>query len=322
VPSEGSPPSPPRVALVFPVFNEEGNLPDLRRRLTAVLSALPSYGFRIVLVDDHSADGTRDLCRRWCAEDSRVSYLRFSRNFGSHAACRAGIEAADADAVVVMAADLQDPPEDIPRLIDEWRRGAHVVWAVRTAREGEPLSSTVPAGVYYWFMRRVAGLDLPPTGADFLLLDRAVRTAILAFPERSSSLFALVSWMGFRQASIPYVKQARHAGRSGWTFRKKVRLFLDSVVSFTLWPLRLVTVLGFGFAAGGLLYACLLVVLRLRGAIEVQGWTALMVVCLVGFGSVMMALGILGEYLWRALEQVRARPRFLVEEQVPLGEEG
>ena len=310
------PPSGKRVSIVVPIFNEETNLPELRARLSKVFSAQPGMEFEVVLVDDHSLDGTPLFCRGWAAEDPRVRYVRFSRNFGSHAALMAGLERASGDSAVLMAADLQDPPEDLPRLIGAWEEGAQVVWAVRAAREGESMGTTLSARVYYLVMRRIAGLQLPPEGADFVLVDRTVREALLTFRERSNSLFAILCWSGFRQAAVSYSKKARAGGKSGWTFRKKVRLFMDSVIGFTPWPMRLLGVLGGLCAGAGFLYSVVLVYLRIRGEIEVQGWTALMVVSLLGFGTMMVMTGVLGEYLWRTLEEVRARPRYLVEEEV------
>ena len=305
----------PCVSLVIPIYNEEDNLPELRRRLDGVLSAEDALAFEIVLVDDHSLDCTRELCLEWVNQDPRVRYLRMSRNFGSHAACTAGLEEAQGDAALVMAADLQDPPEDVPKLLRSWEGGAQVVWAVRSAREGEPLSRILPARVYYWLMRHVAKLDLPPEGADFVLVDRCVIDAVLRCRETSASLFALVSWAGFRQTSVPYVKRARHAGQSGWTVRKKVRLLVNSIVGFTLWPVRLLLVIGVLAASAAIGYAVLLIVLRLSGRITVSGFTAVMVTMLFGFGLVMVMIGMLGEYLWRALEHARARPRYLLEER-------
>ena len=302
------------VSLVIPVYNEQDNLPELRRRLDAVLLAEGSL-FEIVLVDDHSMDRTREVCLEWVREDPRVRYLRMTRNFGSHSACTAGLDEAQGDAVVLMAADLQDPPEDVPKLLRSWESGAQVVWAIRSAREGEPLSRTLPARLYYWLMRHVAKLDLPPEGADFVLLDRCVVDALLRCRETNTSLFTLVSWAGFRQTSVPYVKRARHAGQSGWTLRKKAGLVVNSIVGFTLWPVRLLLAIGLLAASTAAGYAAVLVVLRLSGRITVSGFTTVMVTILLGFGLVMVMMGMLGEYLWRTLEHVRSRPRYLVEER-------
>ena len=304
-----------KVSLVIPVYNEEANLPELRRRLENVFAAERALTFEIVIVDDHSADGTREYMLRWVRDDPRVRYLRLSRNFGSHAASTAGLEEAGGDAALVMAADLQDPPEDVPRLLRAWEDGAQVVWAVRTAREGEPLRRTVPSRIYWWLMRNVAQLDVPPRGADFVLLDRCVVEAVLRCRESSASLFALISWSGFRQVNVPYVQRPRTAGQSGWTMRKKVVLLLNSLMGFSLWPIRLLLGVGVFVAGAAMLYAMVLIVLRLRGGIGVSGYTTLMVTMLFGFGIVLVMTGMLGEYLWRALEQVRARPRYLVEER-------
>jgi polyisoprenyl-phosphate glycosyltransferase len=309
----------PLVSFVFPVFDEEGNLPELRRRLEDVFRGNPAYRFEIFLVDDHSRDRTADLCREWARADSRVRYLRFSRNFGSHAACRAGLERARGDAAIVLAADLQDPPEEAPRLLDAWRGGARVVWAVRMEREGETLSRRISGGIYWWVMRNVVGVAHPPAGADFFLVDRRVIEILRGIRERNASLLALICWSGFRQAEIGYVKRARTAGRSGWTLRKKVTFFIDSVAGFSLFPVRALSLLGVATATAGTAYSVVLVWLRLRGAITAPGWTTLMVISLIGFGIVMVMVGILGEYLWRALDEVRGRPGYVVEEEAGTG---
>lgn len=303
-----------RVSIVLPVFNEAGNLPEMRSRLAAVFAGLSGHDLEVILVDDHSSDETPRICRAWAAEQAGVQYVRFARNFGSHAACLAGLERATGDVVLLMAADLQDPPEEIPNLLAQWNGGAQVVWAVRTARPGEPLAGKLGARIYYAVMRKMAKVSLPPSGADFAALDRRVVDAVLRCGELNTSLFALIAWMGFRQATVPYVKQARQRGRSGWTLRKKATLFVDSVVGFTFWPVRALSVLGLLMAATGTVYAAYLIYMKLTGQITVAGWTGLMVLGLLGFGAVLAMLGVLGEYLWRTLQQVRARPRFLVEE--------
>ena len=277
----------------------------------------------IVVVDDHSPDGTFAVVREWAARDERIRGLRLARNAGSHMAILCGLQAATGDALIVLAADGQDPPEAAGELVEAWGRGAQVVWAVRESRETESLLVRLASRLYYALMNRLTSVRFPPTGADFFLLDRRVLGALLAIPEHNVSIFALVVSLGFRQAEIRYAKQSRLSGGSKWTLRRKVRLLLDSLVGFSTLPLRLATGLGFAQALGGFVYAALLVANRLSngllfGGVALTGWSALMVVLLVSSGSIMIMLGIFGEYLWRALEEVRGRPRFLVEDEVNL----
>ena len=302
----------PKVTIVTPAFNECENLPLLHSRLTDVLHASDLDGAWLI-VDDHSTDETPAIVRRLCEKDPRVRAVRLSRNFGSHAAIACGLDHADGHAVIVMAADFQDPPEVIPELVRAWKAGAQVVWAVREGREGETAATIGFARLYYWLMRRTSALrEMPATGADFFLVDRVVVDAVRRFRERHVSILALIFWMGFRQASISYVKQPRAHGRSGWTFSKKLELVVDSLTSFTFFPIRLMSCAGFVVACLGFVYAAIIVVNALAGRL-IQGWSSLMVVMLILGGLQMLMLGVLGEYLWRALDEGRRRPQYLVE---------
>jgi dolichol-phosphate mannosyltransferase len=281
-------------------------------RLSQVLGAL-NIAWEWVVIDDHSADDTFAVLSRLSAADARVHAVRLARNFGSHMAITCGLNLCRGQAAVIMASDLQDPPEAIPDLLARWREGDQVVWAVRRSREGESARTTAFAGLYYRIMRSIVGVrDMPATGADFMLLDRRVIDAFLQFREANVSILALLTWMGFRQGSILYDKQARLHGRSGWTLKKKLKLVVDSVTSFTYLPIRAMSYVGFVVAVLGLLYAGFVLVYALRGN-PVPGWASLMIVVLVIGGVQMIMLGVLGEYLWRALDESRRRPRFLVE---------
>ncbi|MFN8094493.1 MAG: glycosyltransferase family 2 protein [Vicinamibacteria bacterium] len=316
-----SPRRPRRLSFVLPAFAEARNLELVFPRLLA--QAPLADEIEVVVVDDHSPDETFAVVREWAARDPRVRGLRLARNAGSHMAILCGLSAASGDAIVVLAADGQDPPEAAERLLEAWRDGAQVVWAVREGRVDTGALTRLTSRLYYALMNRLTSVRLPPTGADFFLADRRVVRALLAIPEHNVSIFALLVSLGFRQAEIRYTKQARLSGRSGWTLRRKMRLLLDSLIGFSTLPLRLATALGFVHAAVGFLYAAALVANRLSGgavfgAVAVTGWSAMMVVLLVSSGSIMVILGIFGEYLWRALEEVRGRPRFLVEAEVNL----
>jgi dolichol-phosphate mannosyltransferase len=208
---------------------------------------------------------------------------------------------------------LQDPPETLPALVAQWRAGAQVVWAVRARREGEKASTVGFARLYYFLMRRVVGLkEMSVTGADFFLLDRRVVDALRPFNETHVSIMALITWMGFRQASITYDKQARIHGHSGWSLDKKLKLALDSITSFSYLPIRLMSYLGFIVSVIGFLYAGVVISNALVGK-PPQGWSSLMVVVLIVSGIQMLMMGVLGEYLWRALDEARRRPRYLIE---------
>lgn len=312
-------PARPVLTVVTPAFNEAENLPVLYDRLCQVLGA-EDLDWEWVVVDDHSRDRTFPVVAQIAARDRRVRAIRLARNSGSHTAITCGLHHAAGDSAVLMAADLQDPPEVLPALVKKWREGAQVVWAVRNRREGEKATTVGFSRLYYWLMRRVVGIqEMPATGADFLLMDRRVIEAFRHFGESNASVMALVTWMGFRQTSIGYDKQARLHGKSGWSLEKKLKLVVDSVTSFTYLPIRAMSYAGFALALIGFAYALLVATRALLGY-GVQGWASLMVVVLVIGGAQMIMMGILGEYLWRALDESRRRPRFLIEAATP-GEE-
>jgi glycosyltransferase involved in cell wall biosynthesis len=303
------------LSLVTPAYHEAENLPRLYERLRALDWAGLGLEWEWIVVDDHSQDRTPEVLRELAAGDPRVRWLRFSRNFGSHAACTAGLERAAGDAAVVLAADLQDPPETIPALVQKWREGAAVVWAVRGAREGESLSTVASARLFYLLMRRVTPLAMPPTGVDFFLVARPVIEALKAAPERNTSLIGQIQWLGFDTASVVYAKQARASGRSKWTLSKKLKLSVDWLVGFSYFPIRFMSGLGVVFALAGFLYALILTVRRFIWVVPVEGWTSLICVVLITSGVQLVMLGVLGEYLWRTFDASRQRPRYVVERQ-------
>jgi polyisoprenyl-phosphate glycosyltransferase len=301
----------PWLTIVTPAFNEAANLSLLYERLIRVLDSLGS-DWEWVVVDDHSADHTFETVARIAASDPRVHAVRFARNSGSHAAIAYGLRVARGAAAVVLAGDLQDPPEVVPRLIDEWHSGVQVVWAARSSQQARRHGLTV-GHLYYLLMRHAAGLkSMPAAGADFFLVDRRVMDALRQFTESNSSILALITWMGFRQSTVSYDKLPRQHGRSGWSLEKKIKLVLDSITSWTYLPIRLMSYVGFVVSLLGFAYAALVVASALAGR-PPEGWSSLMVVLLVIGGIQMLMMGILGEYVWRALDEARRRPRYLIE---------
>jgi dolichol-phosphate mannosyltransferase len=299
-----------RLSIITPAFNEAENLGAMYDRLSAAATG-QGLDWEWIIVDDHSSDDTFEVMHAFAARDPRVRGLRFARNSGSHTAIACGLHHASGDAAVVLAADLQDPPETLAAMLAEWRAGAKVVWAVRRQREGESVPALGFSRFYYFIMRHLVGMkDMPATGADFFLVDRAVIDALRRFPERHVSVLALVTWMGFRQAFVQYDKQKRHAGRSGWTLSKKIKLVVDSVTGFSEFPIRLCSYFGVALVAIGFLLAALgLVALPSLG-----GGLLLALAVLIGIaGLQFVALGIVGEYVWRALEEARRRPPYLIE---------
>jgi polyisoprenyl-phosphate glycosyltransferase len=309
-------PARPVLSVITPAFNEAENLPVLYQRLVETLGQL-GISWEWIVVDDHSRDATFPVTARLAAADARVRGLRLARNSGSHLALTCGLHAARGESAVVLAADLQDPPETFGELLAKWRGGAQIVWAVRGQREGATKSALLFARIYYWIMQNVAGLrDTPSTGADFFLIDRRVIDAFCQFQETNTSMFALITWMGFRQERVEYVKQARLHGSSGWSLRKKIKLVLDSVTSFSEAPIRLLSYAGSAITALGLADAIFLAVRALAGY-PTTGWPAVIAALLVLGGLQLIGMGVLGEYVWRALDESRRRPRFLIEDATP-----
>lgn len=300
------------LSLVTPAFREEENLRPLYDRIKATLDR-DQIKWEWIIVDDHSPDQTFAIASDLNKADDRVRAFRFSRNFGSHAGITCGLHHACGQVVAILAADLQDPPEALPEMIAKWLDGADVVWAVRTARPNERAIDVFAARIFYWVMRYVVGLrQMPPAGADFLVLDRIVVNAVKEFAERNVSLFALISWVGFRHQFIHYDKQPRLHGQSGWTFKKKLKAMVDGVTAFSYVPIRVMSWGGVAVAMVGFLYALIVVSNAIFGH-PVSGYSSVMVAILVIGGLQMTMLGILGEYVWRGLDEARRRPLYVIE---------
>ncbi len=304
----------PSLSIVFPVFNEEAVLPALVERLCSFAELLTPLVTEIILVDDHSADRSPLLLKELCQRDSRFRYARLARNSGSHVAILAGLAQARGECSVFLAADLQDPPELILQMLELWRAGHHVVWAVRDEREGTSRADLFLSNTFYRLLNLLGEVNLPPLGFDFALLDRKVVDALVKSAGSNPSIGGEIARLGFSSAQIAYTKEKRAAGDSKWTFKRKLKAFADAFVSFSYAPLRAMSYLGMLFSVLGFAYALVVICLRLMTRTPVQGWSSLIVVVLVLGGVQMMMLGILGEYLWRTLEAARQRPIYFFEE--------
>ncbi len=305
----------PQVTVIIPAYNEAANLPALHEHLANVAAGINGYEFKFLFVDDGSTDETPVILSRLRMFDARVRALRFSRNFGSHAACLAGLMNAEGDLAVILAADLQDPPEMIREMLAQMEEGFDVVLAVRSQRE-DPWLTVRLANLYHRLMRRYAIPTWPLHGADVIMIRRPVRDVVVHWRQKNTSIFAQIIWSGFRQTSIFYNKQRRHAGRSKWTLRKKIKLLVDSFVSFSFSPVRLISYSGIGLSAVGFAYALFIVLNKLFFSQPIQGWSSLMIVLLLVSGFQLLMLGVIGEYLWRALDEVRGTPPFVIQSRL------
>jgi len=300
------------ISITIPSYNEEENLPVLYERLKHVADAL-EHTFEFIFVDDGSSDGSFQFLEDLARKDSRVKVIKFSRNFGSHAACLAGLAKATGDACTFLSADLQDPPEMIATLISEWAKGYEVVFGIR---EWGKESSRLFPKIYYKAVRRFALRNMPETGTDVFLIDRKVVDTVVSIREKNTSIFGLILWSGFKQTIVQYRKGMRQKGISKWTLGKKIKLFIDTFVSFSYIPLRLISVVGIMLAFMGFLYAFFIVFNRLFFSVPVEGWASLMVVLLVVSGTQLVFLGVLGEYLWRNFDETRKRPAFIIDRMI------
>ncbi len=303
------------LSVVVPVFNEEENLDELHRRLTASLDgAVKSY--ELVLVDDGSVDRSWEIITSLARRDWRVRGLRFARNFGHQMAFTAGLREARGDAVVIMDADLQDPPELIGKLLEQHRAGFEVVYAVRTARQGESLFKRLSARLFYRLLRRLTQVEVPLDTGDFRLMGRRAVDAFCRLPEHHRFTRGLVAWLGFPSIGVPFERPARRAGETNYPLRKMLRLAVDAITSFSRVPLQLATWLGLAMVAGGGLGlgAAVLAAVVKRAEINPTGVVVAAVV-LVG-GVQLVAVGVLGAYLARVFDEVQGRPLYVVQETV------
>ncbi len=304
----------PVISIVVPVFNEEEVLPELYRRVQTIMDQL-GEPWELILVDDGSRDRSAEIIAELYREDSRVKGISFSRNFGFQEAVTAGLAHATGEAVVLSDADLQDPPEVIPRMIAHWREGNDVVYGVRANRQGETWFKKSTAKIFYRTIHRITSVDIPLDTGDFRLMDRRVVDAILRMPERNRFLRGMVPWVGFRQSGLPYERQARFAGESKFkSVRQMLPFALDAITSFSYFPLQLATYLGFIIAAISLIAIVVVVSLRLFGRHqELTGQATTLVAVLFLGGVQLISLGIIGEYLGRIYDEVKGRPLYLVD---------
>jgi dolichol-phosphate mannosyltransferase len=304
--------APPVFSVVAPVYNEEETLPHFYRRVVDVMEGL-GEPFELVLVNDGSRDASYRVMRALHARDSRVRAVDFSRNFGHQVAISAGLDHARGAAVIILDSDLQDPPEVIPELVARWRTGAEVVYAQRRRRPGETRFKLLTAAAFYRLIARITALDIPRDTGDFRLLDRRVVDTLVTMREHHRFMRGLSVWVGFRQEAVPYDRQERFAGVTKYPLARMVRFALDAITGFSYVPLQLASTLGFLLAGLSLLGILLAAVLRLAG-VAIQGQATTLVVVLLLGGIQLIFLGIIGEYLGRIYDEVRARPLYIVRE--------
>jgi len=304
----------PTYSIVAPVYNERESLPELYRRVKAVMEGL-GEPWELVLVDDGSTDGSTDVIRELRDQDpEHVRAVIFARNFGHQIAVTAGMDYARGKAVILIDADLQDPPEVIPELAAKWKEGYDVVYAVRAAREGETWFKKTTAALFYRLIYRITDVNIPRDTGDFRLMDRKVVEVLKQMPEHHRFIRGMVSWVGFKQIGVPYKRAARFAGETKYPLRKMIKFAWDAITGFSYFPLQVATYLGFLSAGVSIIAIPLVALLRLTGSQAFYGQASTLIAVLFLGGVQLISLGILGEYIGRLYDEAKGRPLYIVAE--------
>ena len=303
------------LSVVVPMYNEEEVVETTYERLSGVLAGMGET-YEIVFVNDGSRDRTAEIVRRICQSDSHAKLVDFSRNFGHQIAVTAGMDYASGRTVVLIDADLQDPPEVIPEMVRLWREGYDVVYGRRIVRKGETWFKKTTAKLFYRLLRSMTAVNIPVDTGDFRLMDCKVTDTLCRMREQRRFIRGMVSWAGFRQTAVDYVREERFAGETKYPLYKMLRLSMDAITSFSTKPLKLASILGFLMSAGGFVYLLVVMYLRLFTDMTTPGWSSMVVISLLFHGITLSLLGVLGEYIGRIYEEAKQRPLYLVAEAV------
>ena len=305
--------TPPTFTVVAPIYNELENIPELYQRMRDVMGRT-GEPWELILVDDGSTDGSTDLIRKLAENDERVRPVIFARNFGHQIAVTAGVDYSRGEAVIIIDADLQDPPEVILTLIKKWREGYDVVYAVREERQGESWFKRSTASLFYRLITRITDVDIPLDTGDFRLMDKKVVGVMKQMREKHRFLRGMSAWVGFKQGGVPYKRQPRYAGETKYPFNKMVGLALNAITSFSYFPLQLATYLGFIAAGLSVLAIPIVIILRLTTGTVLLGQATTLIIVLFLGGVQLISLGIIGEYIGRIYDEAKDRPLYIVAE--------
>jgi len=307
-------------SIIVPVYNEELVITETHKRLTKVMQGIPE-GYELIYVNDGSRDKTAEIIRKIIADDKNVRLLDFSRNFGHQTAITAGMENATGDAIIIIDADLQDPPEVMLQMIDKWKEGYEVVYGKRLKRKGETLFKKWTAAAYYRFLRNMTEMDFPVDTGDFRLIDRKVCNELKRLPEKNRYVRGLVSWVGFRQTYVEYIREERFAGETKYPLKKMIKFAMDGITSFSYKPLKLATYVGFIFALVSFLYLIVVIVQTLYFKQTVSGWASIVAINLFFNGITLIILGLIGEYIGRIYDESKNRPLYILRDKVGFDED-
>lgn len=302
------------ISIIIPIYNEEGNISKLYQKLTAVLQKIPQE-YELIFVNDGSTDSSREKLQDLHQQNGlQVKIISFSRNFGHQTAVTAGIDFCSGEAAIIIDADLQDPPEVIPELLNKWQEGYDVVYAIRKQRKGDSVFKKFTAWFFYRFLRKITKMNIPVDTGDFRLIDRTVINTLKSLPERNRFIRGLVSWVGFKQTGVYYHRDPRYSGKTKYPLRKMIQFALNGITAFSYLPLQLATFLGFFVSAVAFIASLYFLYLRFIANIYVTGFTSQILAILFLGGVQLITLGIIGEYIGRIYDEVKQRPLYIISE--------
>ena len=303
----------PVYSVVIPAYNEQEVITESYNRISKVMTGM-NESYELIFINDGSTDETARMIAGFCENDPSVRLINFTRNFGHMSAISAGMENARGQAVFIIDADLQDPPEIFPEMAARWKEGYHVIYGKRIKRKGESLFKKWTARIFYRFLRRMTSVDLPPDTGEFRLIDRKVCDAVNKLPEKNRYIRGLVSWVGFKQIPVEYIREERFAGITKYPLRKMITFAMDAITSFSYKPLKLATMLGFSISFISFLYILYVLYERFFTDRTITGWTSTIAAILFTQGIVLMILGLMGEYIGRIYTELQNRPNYIIQE--------
>lgn len=301
-----------KISIIVPVYYNQDNLLPLYADLKEKVLSKINIEYELIFVDDGSKDKSYEVMKNLAKLDENIKTIRLSRNFGEHSALLAGLSQCTGDCAVRKAADLQEPSEVILDMMKKYEEGNKVVLAVRADRE-EPITQKAFSNLYAFLMRKLALHNMPKGGFDTFLIDRQIIDLLVKMQEKNTSLMSQILWAGFETATVPYIRKKREIGKSRWTLSKKIKLVYDSLLSFSYFPIKMITSVGFLSFFISLILLVVIIGKKFAGIIDVEGYTSIIMIMLMGFGIIMLSIGVLGEYLWRTYDAARSRPPYIIE---------
>ena len=301
-----------KISIIVPVYYNQDNLLPLYADLKEKVLSKINIEYELIFVDDGSKDKSYEVMKNLAKLDENIKTIRLSRNFGEHSALLAGMSQCTGDCAVRKAADLQEPSEVILDMMKKYEEGNKAVLAVRADRE-EPITQKAFSNLYAFLMRKLALHNMPKGGFDTFLIDRQIIDLLVKMQEKNTSLMSQILWAGFETATVPYIRKKREIGKSRWTLSKKIKLAYDSLLSFSYFPIKMITSVGFLSFLISLILLVVIIGKKFAGIIDVEGYTSIIMIMLMGFGIIMLSIGVLGEYLWRTYDAARSRPPYIIE---------